>query len=50
MWMKSRKWREDPAGVQLPDRDALQADACGPTYAYAPGSAENPYFSARDRM
>jgi hypothetical protein len=34
MWMKSREWLEDPAGVQIPDLDSLQADACGPTYTY----------------
>lgn len=34
MWMKSREWLEDPAGVQVPDDDVLQADACGPGYRY----------------
>ena len=34
MWMKSKEWLEDPAGARLPDRDSLQADACGPTYSY----------------
>jgi hypothetical protein len=34
MWMKSREWLEDPAGAAIPDRDSLQADACGPTYSY----------------
>ena len=34
MWMKSREWLEDPAGVQIPDMDSLQADACGPVYKY----------------
>lgn len=34
MWMKSREWLEDPAGVQIPDLDSLQADACGPTYKW----------------
>jgi len=34
MWMKSKEWLEDPAGVQIPDSDSLQADACGPTYKY----------------
>ncbi len=32
--MKSKEWLEDPAGAQIPDRDSLQADACGPTYGY----------------
>jgi len=34
MWMKSKQWLEDPAGAQIPDSDALQADACGPSYRY----------------
>lgn len=34
MWMKSNEWLEEPAGVQLPDSDSLQADACGPGYKY----------------
>lgn len=34
IWMWSRDWLEDPAGVQIPDEDALQADACGPGYGY----------------
>jgi hypothetical protein len=34
MWMKSKEWLEDVAGVQIPDSDALQADACGPGYKY----------------
>lgn len=34
MWMKSREWLEDPAGVSIPDDDSLQADACGPGYKY----------------
>jgi hypothetical protein len=34
MWMKSRDWLEDPGGAQVPDSDALQADACGPGYSY----------------
>lgn len=34
IWMHSREWLEDPAGVQVPDEDGLQADACGPGYRY----------------
>ena len=34
MWMKSKEWLEDPAGVQIPDSDSLQADACGPGYRW----------------
>jgi hypothetical protein len=34
MWMKSKDWLEDLGGAQIPDSDALQADACGPTYTY----------------
>jgi hypothetical protein len=32
--MKSKEWLEDVAGVQIPDSDSLQADACGPGYKY----------------
>lgn len=34
MWMRSKEWLEDPVGVDLPDRDSLQADATGPGYKY----------------
>ena len=34
MWGKSKEWLEDPAGVDIPDSDALQADACAPGYKY----------------
>ena len=34
MWGKSKEWLELPGGVQIPDSDALQADACGPGYRY----------------
>lgn len=34
MWMGTREWLEEPAGVQIPDTDALQADACAPGYKY----------------
>lgn len=34
MWMESKEWLEDPAGVNIPDSDAIQADACGPGYKY----------------
>lgn len=34
MWSRSRDWLNDPAGVDIPDSDALQADACGPAYGY----------------
>jgi hypothetical protein len=48
IWMKSREWLEDPAGVQIPDRDALQADACGPTYTYDSNSRLK--LEAKDHM
>ena len=32
--MKSKAWLELEGGVQLPDSDSLQADACGPSYRY----------------
>lgn len=34
MWGKSKDWLEEPGGVQIPDTDALQADATGPGYKY----------------
>jgi hypothetical protein len=34
MWMKTKEWLEEPAGVQIPDSDSLQADACAPGYSY----------------
>lgn len=34
MWMKSRDWLQDAGGADIPDTDALQADACGPAYRY----------------
>lgn len=34
MWMRSKKWLEDPAEAQIPDSDSLQADACAPGYKY----------------
>jgi len=34
MWMRSRDWLDEPGGADIPDDDALQADACGPQYRY----------------
>lgn len=34
MWMNSKAWLEEPAGVQIPDSDSLEADACGPSYKW----------------
>jgi len=34
MWTRSRDWLDEPGGVQIPDEDSLQADACGPSYHY----------------
>lgn len=34
MWGKSRDWLEEPGGVEIPDTDAIQADACAPGYKY----------------
>lgn len=34
MWKRSKDWLDDPAGVDIPDRDSLQADACAPGYSY----------------
>jgi hypothetical protein len=34
MWMRSRDWLKEVGGADIPDRDSLQADACGPAYHY----------------
>lgn len=34
MWMRSRDWLKEEGGADIPDRDGLQADACGPGYGY----------------
>lgn len=34
MWGKSKEWLAEPGGVDIPDKDTLQADACGPGYKY----------------
>lgn len=34
IWMKSRDWLDQEGGVDIPDSDTLQADACGPGYKY----------------
>jgi hypothetical protein len=34
MWMTSKDWLADPAGAQILDSDALQADGCAPGYGY----------------
>ena len=34
MWMRSRDWLDEEGGVDIPDRDSLQSDACAPGYFY----------------
>lgn len=34
MWGLMRDWLNDDSGVEIPDRDDLQADICGPGYKY----------------
>lgn len=34
MWLRSRDWLKAEGGADVPDRDVLQADACGPGYKY----------------
>jgi hypothetical protein len=34
MWMRSKEWLEDVLGADIPDSDALHADACAPTGSY----------------
>jgi hypothetical protein len=48
MWMKSKEWLEDVAGVQIPDTDSIQADACGPAYSY--DSTSRLLLESKDHM
>ena len=34
MWERSRDWLDEEPGADIPDSDALQADACAPGYHY----------------
>lgn len=34
MWGLSKDWLNDVGGADIPDKDSLQADACGPKYKY----------------
>jgi len=34
MWSRSRDWLEEEGGADIPDRDSLQSDACGPSYHF----------------
>lgn len=34
MWKRSRDWLAEVGGADIPDKDSLQADACGPAYSY----------------
>lgn len=34
MWMRLRDWLMETGGADIPDKDALQADLCGPGYSY----------------
>jgi hypothetical protein len=34
MWKASNEWLCQEAGVDIPDSDSLQADACAPGYGY----------------
>ena len=34
MWLESRDWLDTVGGVDIPDSDALQQDACAPKYTY----------------
>jgi hypothetical protein len=34
MWMRSKEWLEDEGGADIPDDDALHADAVAPGYRY----------------
>lgn len=34
MWSRSRDWLDEEGGADIPDKDSLQADACGPGYSH----------------
>lgn len=34
MWYRSREWLREVGGVDIPDDNILQRDACGPSYKY----------------
>lgn len=36
MWMRSKNWLADEAGVDVPDEGIFQSDAVGPSYSYDP--------------
>lgn len=40
MWGLSNDWLQQDGGVDIPDSDALQADACGPGFHYHPVSGK----------
>lgn len=48
MWQATRDWLEGDAPVSIPDSDALQADACGPSYGY--DSLTRLKLEAKDHM
>ena len=48
MWLRSKEWLDDPAGVNVPDSDSLQADACGPGYKY--DSSTRLLLESKDNM
>ncbi len=48
MWERSRAWLEDAGGADLPDLDALQADACAPGYSYDVG--QRLVLESKERM
>src|ERR1700690_32278 len=46
MWMKSKEWLDEPAGVSGPRSHSLQADASGPGYKYDSLSRGHPRTNA----
>jgi hypothetical protein len=48
MWGRSRDWLRDVRGADIPDSDALHADACGPGYGY--GNNQEVKLEAKEQM
>ncbi|MBR9900416.1 MAG: hypothetical protein GYB19_10200 [Rhodospirillales bacterium] len=49
MWKRSNEALKDEAGFDIPDSDALQADACGPSYMYV-GAQQQLLLQSKEDM
>lgn len=48
MWWRSRDWLSSTGGVDIPDNDAIQSDACGPSYRY--DTTQHTLLESKDAM